>query len=891
MKGLIFLVALALLRSVAVVNGTPLKVRNCYQYGTTSTTNTIDQTSPDSSDDYDGYDEPLDASEGTHFDKNTSTIVACSRYATFCYALWTFDATKNTTKVVVQGCWELSDKKETCLKNECISHKETSSGHFFCCCSGDNCNGNFSYASTPTVMEGMEAGAESDYTPFAPYTSIWSSPTVYICFAMVGIILMLIVGFLTCRTTTKAVSELAPLAPSGPGYSSNLYNVDNLKLVSMIGQGKYGTVWKGIVNEQHVAVKLFTAQHRQYFLNEKDIYTIPLMESPSLLTYFGCDERRTMDDRVEYLLVLSLAPLGCLQDWLSDNKMGFSIFCKMGKSIANGLAHLHTEIRKGDLIKPCVCHRDLNSRNVLVKADLSCCICDLGFALKTFGPRYECRGEIALAETKSINEVGTLRYMAPEVLEGAVNLRDCESALKQIDVYSLGLVLWELATRCEDFYPDESMIPEYKAPYEEEIGTNPNFEQMQVLVSRNKARPRFPVNYENSVAAKVVKDTCEDCWDHDAEARLTALCVQERIQDIITMNPKAQLLKGQSPPLSTTNLIITPTATHTKVSPTAVSFMTPPNQRIIPQVNFYNCDTTLAAAVPYAKKVNVAFQSRANMVNVPKHNINDAYIPDEEDRFKSFTNEQPDVTFRNPHVLPKLENNDVQHKMKGLNSVKAMLQKTFHKSIPYVQPDCDDKSNLVENTFACKTHMENPVAELASVNSKKSHITLINAADNDIEKRSAERPNNLDLSSGSTGCYENNLIRSSSTGKSLFKTLTDDFTSQPFTMVQTGSPNPKLRIVVSKSANAVKNLNTSRTSLNDQNNQNDSKNMKRQRSLEVFHEVFGPKGSIERLRNPSQRVKTPGDVPPSVRKVRASKTLSLYDDRMMEASKLMANSV
>lgn len=50
---------------------------------------------------------------------------------------------------------------------------------------------------------------------------------------------MLIIGFLTCRKTTKAVSELAPLAPSGPGYSSNLYNVDNLKLVSMIGQGKY----------------------------------------------------------------------------------------------------------------------------------------------------------------------------------------------------------------------------------------------------------------------------------------------------------------------------------------------------------------------------------------------------------------------------------------------------------------------------------------------------------------------------------------------------------------------------------------------------------------------------------------------------------------------------
>ena len=48
--------------------------------------------------------------------------------------------------------------------------------------------------------------------------------------------------------------------------------------------------------------------------------------------------------------------------------------------------------------------------------------------------------------------MGTLRYMSPEVLDGAVNLRDCEASLKQIDVYSLGLVLWEIATRCSDLY-------------------------------------------------------------------------------------------------------------------------------------------------------------------------------------------------------------------------------------------------------------------------------------------------------------------------------------------------------------------------------------------------------------------------------------------------------
>lgn len=43
-----------------------------------------------------------------------------------------------------------------------------------------------------------------------------------------------------------------------------------------------------------------------------------------------------------------------------------------------------------------------------------------------------------------------MRYMAPEILDCAVNLRDCESSLKQIDMYAFSLVLWELLTRCKD---------------------------------------------------------------------------------------------------------------------------------------------------------------------------------------------------------------------------------------------------------------------------------------------------------------------------------------------------------------------------------------------------------------------------------------------------------
>jgi bone morphogenetic protein receptor type-2 len=63
--------------------------------------------------------------------------------------------------------------------------------------------------------------------------------------------------------------------------------------------------------------------------------------------------------------------------------------------------------------------------------------------------------------------------MAPELLEGAVNLKDCENALKQADVYSLALILWEVAHACEDLRivePDSTQTTFHSLPYDEEAG-------------------------------------------------------------------------------------------------------------------------------------------------------------------------------------------------------------------------------------------------------------------------------------------------------------------------------------------------------------------------------------------------------------------------------------
>lgn len=55
-----------------------------------------------------------------------------------------------------------------------------------------------------------------------------------------------------------------------------------------------------------------------------------------------------------------------------------------------------------DLYKPAVSHRDLNSRNVLVKADGTCVIIDFGLSMKLTGNRPARHGE---EENAAISEV------------------------------------------------------------------------------------------------------------------------------------------------------------------------------------------------------------------------------------------------------------------------------------------------------------------------------------------------------------------------------------------------------------------------------------------------------------------------------------------------------
>lgn len=72
---------------------------------------------------------------------------------------------------------------------------------------------------------------------------------------------------------------------------------------------------------------------------------------------------------------------GSLYDFLKCTTLDNRALLKLAYSAACGLRHLHTEIY-GTQGKPAIAHRDLKSKNILIKKNGTCCIADLGLAVK-----------------------------------------------------------------------------------------------------------------------------------------------------------------------------------------------------------------------------------------------------------------------------------------------------------------------------------------------------------------------------------------------------------------------------------------------------------------------------------------------------------------------------
>lgn len=239
----------------------------------------------------------------------------------------------------------------------------------------------------------------------------------------------------------QSLNDLLEYSGSGAGLPLLVQRsiAGQISLHELIGKGRYGEVWKGSYKCDEVAVKIFHTREEASWAHEVDIYKTCLFRHPNILRFIASDNK-DMGLQVELWLITEFCEFGSLYDLLIQRSIEPSTMFQLAYTATCGLNHLHMEIF-GHEAKPAIVHRDLKSRNILVKADFTCCIGDLGLAL-----RYNRAAD--QVEDPPSKRVGTKRYLAPEIIDEAVSFKHFES-FKRADIYSFGLILWEITMRSQ----------------------------------------------------------------------------------------------------------------------------------------------------------------------------------------------------------------------------------------------------------------------------------------------------------------------------------------------------------------------------------------------------------------------------------------------------------
>ncbi|XP_013361141.1 PREDICTED: interleukin-1 receptor-associated kinase 4 isoform X2 [Chinchilla lanigera] len=212
-----------------------------------------------------------------------------------------------------------------------------------------------------------------------------------------------------------------------------------------MGEGGFGVVYKGCVNDTAVAVKklaamvdISTEDLKQQF--DQEIKVMAKCQHENLVELLGFSS-----DGDDLCLVYVYMPNGSLLDRLSclddTPPLSWHMRCKIAQGAANGISFLHENHH---------IHRDIKSANILLDKDFTAKISDFGLA----------RASEKFAQTVMTSRiVGTTAYMAPEALRGEITPKS--------DIYSFGVVLLEIITGLPAV--DEKREPQLLLDIKEEI--------------------------------------------------------------------------------------------------------------------------------------------------------------------------------------------------------------------------------------------------------------------------------------------------------------------------------------------------------------------------------------------------------------------------------------
>ena len=203
------------------------------------------------------------------------------------------------------------------------------------------------------------------------------------------------------------------------------------EIVEIVGVGGMAVVYRGRDNvlNRMVAVKVlkqeFNADEEFVKKFQKESQAAASLSHPNIVNVFDVGH----SDDVHYI-VMELVNGNTLRDYL--NKMqGFmkeEAIINIGLQIASALSQAH----QNDIV-----HRDIKSQNILINENGSVKVADFGIA--------RAATSATIVNTKEV--IGSVHYSSPEQARGGIV--DARS-----DIYSLGILLFELATKALPFEGD-----------------------------------------------------------------------------------------------------------------------------------------------------------------------------------------------------------------------------------------------------------------------------------------------------------------------------------------------------------------------------------------------------------------------------------------------------
>ncbi|NXE57822.1 ACVR1 protein, partial [Casuarius casuarius] len=203
---------------------------------------------------------------------------------------------------------------------------------------------------------------------------------------------------------------------------------------------------------------------------------------------------------------------GSLYDYLQRTALDGAGCLALASSIICGLVHLHVEIF-GTQGKPAIAHRDLKSRNILVKSN-----------------RHRGFGSGAAA-------AGSGRCMCVCLCVCACVCMRVHACTEPGWPRAAGEAGKEPGQRSRPLPPPLLLLPpgiveEYRPPFFDVVPSDPSFEDMRKVVCVDQQTPAVPNRlYSNAVLSALAK-VMKECWYQSPSARLTALRIKKTLKKL-----------------------------------------------------------------------------------------------------------------------------------------------------------------------------------------------------------------------------------------------------------------------------------------------------------------------------------------------------------------------